>query len=144
MNIEEQMEVFADILTVNNVLKVKGINESNHKPHQFMIGPKHIKKAEETNGGVLTEEILEDFRCGAPKCNLKYSQHESDKLLFLQLTRDATEIEANDELLKIKDKLLELKLKGVAFVDTEEKFKFLKNEPEGSGNIDQPETKDNL
>lgn len=126
MNIEQQMEVFSDILKDENILAVKGINETNHKPHQFNVGPKHSKEANDINGGVITEDILEKHKCALPGCHLKYSQHETDKLLFLQLTRDAFENDVHEELVKIKSSLKELDIKGVAFVDTEEQFKFIK------------------
>lgn len=128
MNIEEKLTIFSDILAESGILVAKGIHQVNHRPHQFTIGPKHIARAHEVNGGILTEDVLEMHGCAHKGCGLPYSKHEADEVLFLQLTRNVSELEANDELLKIKPKLIELKVDGVAFVDTEEGYRFLKDE----------------
>lgn len=125
MTVEEKMTVFSDILDVKGILKVKGIHEVNHRPHPYTVGSKHVAFAAKHNGGILSEDILESLPCAHKGCNLSYTEHESDRTLFLQLTRNATNIEANEELIKIKDKLLELGVDGVAFVDTEEKYRFI-------------------
>lgn len=130
MTVEEKLTVFSDILKGEDILKAKGIHRTNHEPHPYTVGPKHVADAADNHGGMMGEATLQKIRCAHPKCTLPYEEHTADEVLFLQLTRDATEIEANEELLKIKDKLLELKVDGVAFVDTDEKFEFLKEEDE--------------
>lgn len=127
MTIEETMVLFSDVLDKKGLLKVKGINETNYDPHPFTIGPKHIKHANDNSGGILNEDTLKASKCGAPKCNLSYEEHKSDKVLFLQLTQDVTELNAQSELVKIKDILIVNNIDGVAFVDTEEEYKFLKD-----------------
>jgi len=128
MTIEETMVLFSDVLDKKGLLKVKGIHETNHDPHQFTIGPKHIAAANEKGrGGILSEDVLKEISCAVPKCNLSYEDHKSDKVLFLQLTQDVTETDAQNELIKIKDILTDNNIEGVAFVDSEEKYKFLKS-----------------
>jgi hypothetical protein len=124
---EELMIIFSDVLSDKNILKASGIHEVNHKPHAFTIGPKHIKYAADNNAGVLSEEICQKIKCGHPKCNLSYTEHTSDKTLFLQLKRDTLESEVQKELIKIKDLLIENAVNGIAFADSEEKYKFLKD-----------------
>lgn len=125
MTKEELLIIFSDILKEKNILKTAGIHEVNHKPHMFTVGPKHVKHAADYHGGVMGEETLQKIKCANSGCNLPYEQHTSDKTLFLQLTRDATKVEVNDELIKIKDSLINNNIAGVAFVDTEEGYKFL-------------------
>jgi len=127
MNKEQLLTVFSDILKEKDVLKARGFDERNHKPHQFTVGAKHQIAAEKENEGVMTEEILQRIRCEHLYCNLRYDEHTSDKTLILQLTRDATEQEVNEELLKLKPSITEHKVISLAFADTEEKFKFLKD-----------------
>lgn len=126
--IEELMTIFSDQLSELNILKVSGIHEVNHKPHPYTVGPKHVSYAAEHNGGVLSEEICQKIKCTHPKCNLDYTDHKSDKTMFLQLRRNALESEVQSELVKIKDNLIEYGIDGVAFADTEEKYEFLKDE----------------
>jgi hypothetical protein len=127
MNKEELLTVFSDVLKDKDILKTKGIHETNHRPHPYTVGPKHVQHAADNYGGIMGEATLEAIPCAHKGCALPYEDHDSDKVLFLQLTRNATEIEANDELIKIKDLLKEHGIDGVAFVDTEEKYRFLKD-----------------
>jgi len=124
---EELMTIFSNILSEAEILKVSGIHEVNHKPHPYTVGNKHVDYASKHNAGVLSEEICQKIKCAHPKCKLDYTEHTSDKTLFLQLKRDTLESEVQNELLKVKDSLLENKVDGIAFVDSEEKYKFLKD-----------------
>lgn len=121
---EELLTEFSEILKEKDILKAAGIHEVNHKPHPFTVGPKHVDYASKHNQGVLSEEICEKIQCAHKGCTIPYSEHTSDKTLFLQLKRDVTQEEANEELLKIKQTLLDNKVDGVAFADTEEKYRF--------------------
>ena len=114
-----------DILAEKDILKVAGIHEENHKPHPFMVGPKHIKKANLENEGVITEEICEEYKCEQKGCKLKYSEHISEKTLVLQLKRNVKNSEAQEELIKIKPALTKYDVLRVAFADTEEQYKFI-------------------
>lgn len=129
MTIEQKLIAFQEILDEDGILTAKGIHEENHRPHPYTVGPEHTAEANKNGGdGVITEEICEKLRCAHPKCTLKYSEHKADAQLLLQLKRDALESQVHDQLLKIKVKLKELEIKSVAFVDTEEGYKFLKDE----------------
>lgn len=119
------MKELSKILTL---FVVKSITHVNHKPHPYMIGPKHIEFAADNYNGMLTEAVIaagekKRIYCAHPDCALPYDQHTSDKVLFLQLTRDLTNQEATEELMKVKPILEENKVDGVAFVETPEQFR---------------------
>lgn len=125
MNKEQLLTIFSNILSEKNILRSRGFDEQNYKPHQFVVGAKHTIAADKENNGILTEEILERIPCEHIGCNMKYEEHTSDKTLILQLTRDASSLEVNEELIKIKQSLVDYKIKSVAFADTEEGYKFI-------------------
>ena len=132
MTVEEKLTVFEEILKGEGILIAKGIHRENFDPHPFTIGPKHVAYAADNEGGMLGERTLQKIPCAIKGgCSLSYEDHKSDNILFLQLTRNASEVEANEELIKIKEKLLELEIDGVAFVDTEEGYRFLNDEADG-------------
>jgi hypothetical protein len=82
-------------------------------------------KLADDNDGVMTEEMCKMHQCAAKGCTLSYEDHDSDKRLVLQLKRDVTQIEANEQLLKIKPLLKKLGVKSIAFADTDEGYKFI-------------------
>jgi len=102
MTIEDKMIVLSEILDVEGMLKVSGIHESNHMPHQFTVSQKHLDYANSKSDGVLTEDILEKYKCAVGTCKLKYSEHTADSQLVLQLKRDAKETDVHSELKKLK------------------------------------------
>lgn len=128
MNKEEILTAFGKVLDEKNVLRARGFDERNFRPHQFTIGAEHTLLAEKENKGVLSEEILAKIPCEHIGCMDTYEEHTSDKVLILQLTRDATAEEVNEELIKIKPLLTEYEIKQAAFADTLEKFKFIQDE----------------
>jgi hypothetical protein len=127
MNKENLLILFSDILKEKNVMKARGFDERNYKPHQFTVGAKHQIAAEKENEGILTEEILQKIPCEHLYCNLSYEEHDSEKILVLQLTRDAITTEVNEELVKIKPIMEKYNVKTAAFADTVEKYKFINN-----------------
>lgn len=118
-NKEELLTLFGEILKEKDLLKSVGLHEINHEPHVYMVGPKHIAKAADENGGVLSEDILETMPCAHKKCKLSYREHTSEQTLMLTLTRDVLNSEANDELIKLKNELIINQVKGVSFVENE-------------------------
>ncbi len=118
-NKEELLTLFGEILEEKGLLKTCGLHEVNHKPHVYMVGPKHVAKAADENGGVLSEDILETMPCAHRKCKLSYREHTSEQTLMLTLTRDILNSEANDELMKLKDQLIVNQVAGVSFVENE-------------------------
>jgi len=135
MNKEDIITQISDILKESGVLRVGGIKEENFKPHQFRVGAKHIKAADEENEGVLTEEICQRIRCEQPYCNLKYEEHTADKELVLQLARDVTETEVKGELAKLAGAIKRCGIKQIAFAESAEDFKYYKDDSGNQGAI---------
>ena len=125
MNKEKLLTLFSDILAEDDIIKIGGIIEKNYKPHQFTISNKHIKDADENNKGILSEEICQKYKCGHKGCKLKYEDHTCDMELVLQLKKDITQIEAHDQLFKLKPDLLMHDVNHIAFAESEENFKFV-------------------
>ena len=125
MNKEQLLTAFSEALGDDSMLSAKGFIEENHRPHQFRVGAKHQLAAEKENEGVMTEEICQRIPCEHLHCNLKYEEHTSDKMLILQLTRDAEQADVMNELVKVKALITDHDIKNVQFADTEEGYQFL-------------------
>jgi hypothetical protein len=107
---------------------VMSIGPINHKPHPFMIGPRHVGWASDHNGGMLSEEAIrraekEGIYCAQPGCRLPFDEHTCDVVVFLQFTRNATSDEAQQCLQAALPALAEHKIAGFVFVETPEKFR---------------------
>ncbi|RUP42180.1 MAG: hypothetical protein EKK63_02465 [Acinetobacter sp.] len=105
---------------------VKSIENVNHKPHPFMLGPKHISFCADNYGGRLGEACIADRRfptCSHPGCTLEYKDHTSDKVLFLQLQKNLEQSEAQKLLQSLEPLLKEDSIDGICFVETPEKFR---------------------
>lgn len=120
------LDLVNEVLAVNKVFITLNIMNINHKPHQFMIGPKHIIYASDNYKGILGNETLKVVPCAYPKCNMMYHEHTSNKAIFLQLQKNTTNQEASNEMVGIKEILEANKIDGVVLVDTKEKFKVSK------------------
>jgi len=125
MNKEELLTLFSEILAEDDIIKTGGIKEDNHSPHQFTVGSKHIREADKTNEGVLSEEICQKFKCAHKGCYLKYDEHKCDMELVLQLKQDITQEQAGEQLLKLQKAILEQGIKSVAFAEGEDGYKFI-------------------
>lgn len=103
--------------------KALSIDECNHKPHRFMIGPKHISYASDHYSGMLGNETLKKVPCAHPRCQSSYEEHTHDTVLCVRLTRNLTNAVALASLKKASKLIEENSLSGVVFVQTKEKFK---------------------
>lgn len=120
------LDLINEVLAVNKVFITLNIMNINHKPHQFMIGPKHITYASDNYCGILGIDTLKVVPCAYPKCNMMYHEHTSNKAIFLQLQKNTTNQEASNEMVGIKEILEANKIDSVVLVDTKEKFKVSK------------------
>ena len=111
------------LLSEVGLLKALRIDHVNHKPHRFMIGPKHVSYASENYSGILDERTLAAVPCAHPKCHLLYIDHRSDKVLFMQLTRDGKNEEANAELKKLVPTMQENKIDGIVMVESDPEYR---------------------
>ncbi len=104
---------------VDEHFKVLSVNYANHKPHPFLITPQHF------DNGVVNPDKAP---CGIRDCILSYSEHKSDKVVFLQCKHDVAKSEAEACLLALKPFLKEHSCAGVAFVEHPEGWKIVDDE----------------
>lgn len=129
MNIEELNEKYREkYFKDNDFVKLCNIKVINFDPHPYVIGPKHVQRAADTNGGILDETILKEVGCAHPGCTLSYEEHNYETVMFLQLKRDINNTKINEFLLSIREELLEDRIDGLGFVETEEIFRVTKDE----------------
>ena len=113
---------------IGDGFKALSINDVNCKPHPYIIGPKHVSWASDKWGGMITETSILDgeehsVHCAHPGCTIGYKEHTCDKVLFVQLTRNMTNDEANIAFKKAISLMQEHKIVGLSFVETDEKFR---------------------
>ena len=129
MNIEELNEKYREkYFKDNDFVKLCNIKVINFDPHPYMVGPEHVQRAADTNGGILDETILKEVGCVHPGCTLSYEEHKYKTVMFLQLKRDISDTEISEFVLSIKEEMLEDRIDGLGFVETEELFRVTKDE----------------
>lgn len=94
----------------------------NMGPHPFMVGSKHVERSAELNGGVLDPNLAPCAHCGGD-----YKDHTHDRVLVVQLTRDATGKEAEKHLGQLDEVMKLNELDGFVFLDTPQQYR-IKNE----------------
>ena len=114
---------YIELLKNQDVFMMKSIDNVNHKPHPYTIGPRHVAHAADHHSGILGQATVEAVKCAHPKCDLPHDQHTSDKVIFLSIKRNASEKEANDILQPLGKKMETDKIDGLTFVETPEKFR---------------------
>lgn len=57
-----------------------------------MITGEHVAYASQYAGGILSDDSITRSRkpCGMRGCNLKYSEHKSEKVAIIRITRNCT------------------------------------------------------
>lgn len=118
----EKKEQIEKALLQQDLFEVYDVTNVNHKPHPYVIGPKHISNS---SGAYLNIEECErkGVKCAHPECNLSYKEHTSDLVCFLKLKRNGTNEEANSVLKNLVNELGENFIDGFAFIETKEKFR---------------------
>lgn len=98
----------------------------NHKPHPYTLGPRHVKYASDNHMGMLGIETCKAIPCAVPKCQVSYDEHTCDHSIFISLKRNLTQGEANEQIQKVNEFVMQEKLAdGYTFVDTPEKFRVI-------------------
>lgn len=122
MSNDEKKAVIEKALNGQDVFKVLKVDHVNHRPHPFMIGPKHVAHAADHHMGRLGEETCKLIPCAWKGCTSSYEEHTSDNVCFLQLRRNATQDEANKIMVSLREHIGDQLVDGFAFVETEENF----------------------
>lgn len=134
MNAQEKVTKCAEALAEKGIFVILDLQEINHKPHRFTLGPEHIQKwhidTTKPCAGYVNDEgaYRNSSKPGYHKCGLPMDQHTHEEVIFLQLTRNANNEEAHSEMLKLKPLMEEMKIEGLCFVDTPEEYRI--GEPE--------------
>ena len=131
MDNKEKTDKFKELFKDSEYFRVKDVVNVNHRPHPYTIGTRHIKDAADNHMGRLGKETIEKIPCAFRGCSTAYEDHTSDNVLFLQLKQNVPN--GNTELQDIFNKEKEVSpdyvfpsVDGVTFVETTEKFRFLK------------------
>lgn len=118
---EEKKQFIIEKLSDQDLFQVYEVTTVNHKPHAYMIGPKHIN----SSSIYLNIEECEKngVTCAHPGCQLKYEDHTYEEVCFLKLTRNGTPEEASKILKELVDIVGEKYVDGFSFIETKEKFR---------------------
>lgn len=128
MSNQEIEETINKILIEQNLFKCLAVRDVNHKPHPYVIGPKHIVYASDHFSGMLSEMCIKEgeaagkCKCAHPGCKLSYDEHSCDRVAFLQLQRDGNDEEAKVLLQKIVTELDKNLIDGFTFVESTEQY----------------------
>jgi len=123
MENKKKEELIREALKEQNVFTLKSVDNVNHQPHPYMIGPRHIEHASDNHSGMLGEETCKAIRCATPGCNVAYEEHTSDNVCFLQLLRDANHDEVSKVLQDLVADLPKNIVDGFAFVETKQEYR---------------------
>ena len=104
---------------VDEHFTVLRVDHVNHKPHPFMITPRHF------DDGVVNPDKAP---CGMRDCILSYSEHKSAKVVFLQCKHDVAKSEAEACFHALQPLLEEHSCDGVAFVEHLEGWRIVDDE----------------
>jgi len=131
--IKEIMRQIGSILDEDKLLTAINIDQINHKPHKYVVGPKHKDLNNKyLNGGSIVDKIpqLEEWgaHCYYKGCKLSHKEHTSETVLFVSLNRDMRSKEAAKSLVKIKSLLEEENINGISFLGESNGYKFIDKE----------------
>jgi hypothetical protein len=109
---------------VGDPFTLESITRVNHRPHPFTVGSRHVVHASDHHGGMLGEATLRAVPCAHRGCRASFEDHTSDHVMFLKLTRHATNAEAQTALKALAAAGVEADgIDGFGFVETPEKFR---------------------
>ena len=118
MSNAEKETIIKAALEKQDVFILKSVTHVNHKPHPYMIGPKHILAARM----FIDEEVCRKVQCAHPKCQTSYDEHTYDNVAFLAVARNATNDEANVAIKALVAEIGQTLVDGFAFVESEFKI----------------------
>ena len=121
MTNQEKLNKIIEFLTNQDIFEAIGVDNINHDPHIFVIGPKHVKYAADNCGGMLGQETLDAIPCA--RCGWPHDRHTSDNVCFLKLKRNCVHAEAQVILKSMIEHLGENSIDGFVFVESKDKFR---------------------
>lgn len=125
MTNQELTVKYRPIIEATGIFKMRDVMDINHKPHPYMIGSRHVAHAADHCGGMLGETTLKAIPCAHPGCHLSYKDHTSNKVIPLELVRNATNAEVKAALQLAVDAGMEADgVEGFIFIKTD--FDFIK------------------
>lgn len=131
MDNKEKTAKFKVLFKNSKYFTVKDVLDVNHKPHPYTIGTRHVADAADNHSGMLGDETIKKIPCAAPRCSLSYDEHTSDNVLFLELKQNIPYGDTSLQTIfrketKVSPNYIFPSVDGIAFIDTTEKFRFLK------------------
>ena len=114
-SLEELTKKYQQLLDPGECFRVEEVRHVNHKPHPFVIGPKHVVYASDHCNGRLGEEAVRAHPCA--HCREDYEKHTHDTALFVHLKRDLANKEAGNALFAIKKEMSQDGIDGVCFLE---------------------------
>jgi hypothetical protein len=116
-------------LDSQDLFTLLSVENTNHKPHPFCVGPEHIERYRLNTSKRCAMRVGPNgewstrSKKGFVKCGLSYEEHTYDCVGFLQLKRNGTNDEAKTILKALVDEIGETFVDGFGFVETKKKFR---------------------
>lgn len=120
---ESRKDKYKRLVDATSGFTFQKITNVNHRPHPFVIGPKHIEHASKSYNGMFNDEVCKAVPCAYPGCKVSFENHTWDLVLFISLKRDMSNVEANEQLKAVAVDMLADGIDGFTLVETEEKFR---------------------
>lgn len=127
MTTDQQIIEITKIFKSGGMIEPMGFVEDNHEPHMYTIGPMHIEATKKSKDNLLSEDMLRSIPCDHEDCFLSFDEHVCDRKLILTILFDVTQEEVLEEVKKVKEFLIEHKIKSIEFGDSG-KGKFIEND----------------
>lgn len=110
---------------LNGSFITRGIHHVNHKPHPFVIGPRHLANSDsmylDPDSAPCAYAEKGMMR---NTCQLSYKEHTASKVLFLECSKDVLEEEATKLIKRLP--LQDDGIDGIAFVESTHGYKIVK------------------
>lgn len=100
LNDDQLLAELKKTLPADATFKVVRMTSVNHKPHPYMIGPRHVSHASNHFGGILGDAAIEDAerngigcanRDHHGTCGLTRAEHTSERVVVVAVPNDRDE-----------------------------------------------------
>lgn len=118
-------------------IKLLEIQEVNHKPHPYIIGPKHVTYASDHCCGRLGEDVMNALPSCKPKGyygpDVYLKDITFDRVCFMQLTRSVPRKEFLEGMQPAMDEWEKAGIDGMVFVETDEGYRVIGEDDDTDG-----------